>query len=121
MDVIKSITGQDPIRANFMRQYTFEFLPVCKLMMFGNHKPSLPNAGKAEKKRIRMISCNLQLSAPEIDKDLLAKLMAEGPGILRALIDWCRDWQEHELITPKSVEEQTESYFYTQYLFRKWL
>ena len=121
MDVIKSITGQDPIRANFMRQDTFEFLPVCKLMMFGNHKPSLPNAGKAEKKRIRMIPCNLQLAAPEIDKDLLAKLMAEGPGILRALIDGCRDWQEHGLITPKSVEEQTESYFYTQDSFRKWL
>jgi P4 family phage/plasmid primase-like protien len=121
MDVIKSITGQDPIRANFMRQDTFEFLPVCKLMMFGNHKPSLPNAGKAERKRIRMIPCKLQLAAHEIDSGLLAKLMAEGPGIWRALIDGCRDWQEHGLITPECVIEHTENYFYTQDSFNKWV
>jgi putative DNA primase/helicase len=121
MDVIKAITGQDPIRANFMRQDTFEFLPVCKLMMFGNHKPNLPNVGKAEKKRIRMIPCNLQLGTHEIDRDLVSKLMAEGPGILRALIDGCLDWQKHGLITPECVEEQTANYFYTQDSFSKWL
>ena len=121
MDVIKNITGQDPIRANFMRQDTFEFLPVCKVVMFGNHKPSLPNAGKAERKRIRMIPCELRLAAHEIDRNLFTKLQAEGPGILRALIDGCLDWQKHGLITPECVEEQTESYFYTQDQFRKWL
>jgi putative DNA primase/helicase len=121
MDVIKAITGQDPIRANFMRQDTFEFLPVGKLMMFGNHKPSLPNAGKAERKRIRMIPCNMELAANELDRDLLSKLMAEGPGILRALIDGCRDWQEHGLVTPDCVEEHTENYFYTQDSFNKWV
>jgi putative DNA primase/helicase len=121
MDVIKAITGQDPIRANFMRKDTFELAPVCKLIMFGNHKPNLPNVGKAEKKRIRMVPCNLQLAANDIDKDLLTKLMAEGPGILRALIDGCRDWQEHGLITPKCVEERTENYFYTQDSFNKWV
>jgi len=104
-----------------MRQDTFEFLPVCKLIMFGNHKPSLPNVGKAEKKRIRMIPCNLQLEPGQMDKNLLTKLMAEGPGILRAMIDGCMDWQAHGLITPKCVDEQTENYFYTQDTFSKWL
>ena len=87
MDVIKNITGQDPIRANFMRQDTFEFLPVCKLIMFGNHKPSLPNVGKAEQKRIRMVPCDLRLAAHEIDRDLFAKLTGEGPGILRTMME----------------------------------
>lgn len=121
MDVIKNITGQDPISANFMRRDTFEFQPVCKLIMFGNHKPALPNVGKAEKRRIRMIPCNLQLADREVDKDLAAKLMAEGPGILRALMDGCLDWQRNGLIIPKCVEEQTENYFYTQDSFTKWL
>jgi putative DNA primase/helicase len=122
MGVIKDITGQEPMRANFMRQDTFEFRPVCKLVMFGNHKPSLPNVGKADKKRIRMIPCNLQLAKHEMDRDLAGKMLAnEGPGILRAIIDACLDWQKHGLITPECVEEQTENYFYTQDTFSKWL
>jgi putative DNA primase/helicase len=76
MDVIKGITGQDLMRANFMRKDTFEFLPVCKLIMFGNHKPNLPNVGKAERKRIRMIPCELQLALGEIDRGLPERLQA---------------------------------------------
>ena len=121
MDVIKNITGQDPIRANFMRQDTFEFQPVCKLIMFGNHKPNLPNAGKAEKKRIRMVPCDLRLAPEKMDKNLTAKLMEEGPAILRAFIDGCLDWQANGLITTECVEEQTANYFYTQDTFGKWL
>jgi putative DNA primase/helicase len=121
MDVIKNITGQDPIRANFMRQDTFEFLPVCKLIMLGNHRPDLPNVGKAEQKRIRMVPCNLRLASHEIDRDLGTKLMAERPGILRALIDGCLDWHKCGLITPECVKEQTANYFYNQDQFKRWL
>jgi len=111
MDKIKQITGQDPMRANFMRKDNFEFRPVCKLIMFGNHKPNLPDVGKAVKKRIRMVPCNLRLKEGQMDRDLPAKLMNEGPGILRAMIDGCLDWQKHGLVTPACVEEQTENYF----------
>src|SRR5215467_6777707 len=114
LDKIKQITGQDPMRANFMRQNNFEFRPVCKLVMFGNHKPNLPDVGKAVKKRIRMVPCNLRLQEGQMDRDLPAKLLAEGPGILRALVDGCLDWQRHGLVTPQCVEEQTESYFSAQ-------
>ena len=37
------------------------------------------------------------------------------------MIDGCRDWQEHGLITPECVDEQTENYFYTQDTFNKWV
>jgi putative DNA primase/helicase len=121
MDVIKGITGQDTMRAHFMRKDNFEFLPVCKLIFFGNHKPNLPNVGKAEKKRIRMVPCNLQLSKAEIDVGLPDRLKAEGPGILRLLIDNCVKWQTEGLKVPSCVEEQTENYFYTQNQFGKWL
>jgi putative DNA primase/helicase len=90
MDVIKNITGQDPIRANFMRQDTFEFLPVCKLNMFGNHKPDLPNVGKAEQKRVRMVHCELNLAGPEIDKGLPDCVRGETGG-------YSRGWQGLEM------------------------
>jgi putative DNA primase/helicase len=120
MDKIKQITGQDWMRANFMRKDNFEFLPVCKINMFGNHKPTLPDVGKAVRKRLRLVPCHLQLKPEEIDRDLGAKLMMEGPGILRAMIDGCLDWQNNGLIVPECVDEQTESYFNAQDTVGKW-
>jgi putative DNA primase/helicase len=120
MDKIKQITGQDPMRANFMRKDNFEFRPVCKLVMFGNHKPTLPDVGKAVRKRIRLVPCNLRLQEGEMDRDLPVKLMNEGPGILRAFIDGCLDWQAHGLITPACVDEQTENYFSAQDIRKQW-
>jgi putative DNA primase/helicase len=111
MDKIKDITGGEPIRANFMRQNTFEFKPVGKIIMFGNHKPQLPDVGKAVKKRIRLVPCDLRLAEGQMDRGLLDKLKNEGPGILRALIDGCIDWQAHGLVAPDCVEQQTEDYF----------
>jgi putative DNA primase/helicase len=49
-----------------------------------------------------------------MDRDLPVKLMNEGPGILRAMIDGCLDWQKHGLVTPECVDEQTENYFSAQ-------
>ena len=120
MDKIKQITGQDPMRANFMRQDNFEFLPVCKLLMFGNHKPSLPDVGKAVRKRIRMVPCNLRLAEGQMDRDLPWKLQKEGPGILRAIINGCLDWQANGLIVPESVEVQTDRYFDQQDYVGQW-
>jgi putative DNA primase/helicase len=120
MDKIKQITGQDAMRANYMRRDNFEFLPVCKLVMFGNHKPNLPDVGKAVRKRIRMVPCNLRLAEGQMDRDLFAKLQKEGAGILRALIVGCRDWQANGLVVPHCVDEQTDRYFYNQDHFGQW-
>jgi putative DNA primase/helicase len=74
------------------------------------------------KKRIRLVPCNLRLKEGEMDRDLLVKLMAEGPGILRAMIDGCLDWQRSGgLITPECVEEQTDNYFNAQDVTAQWL
>jgi putative DNA primase/helicase len=120
MDKVKQITGQDSMRANFMRKDNFEFLPVSKLWMFGNHKPNLPDVGKAVRKRIRMVPCHLQLKANEMDRDLTTKLMKEGPGILRAFIDGCLDWQQNGLCVPDCVNKQTDDYFEAQDFIRHW-
>jgi putative DNA primase/helicase len=40
---IKALTGGDKITARFMRGDFFEFVPAFKLIVAGNHKPSLRN------------------------------------------------------------------------------
>jgi putative DNA primase/helicase len=42
---INMLTGGDPVRARFMRQDLFEFTPQLKLVISGNHKPSLRSVG----------------------------------------------------------------------------
>jgi putative DNA primase/helicase len=121
LDKVKDITGQEPIRANFMRKDSFEFLPVCKLIMFGNYKPRLPDIGKSVKKRIRMVPCNLQLKAGQMDKELMDKMIEEAPGIQRAFIDRCLDWQKNGLILPKCVARETNTYFDAQDMIGVWL
>ncbi|MFN7882906.1 MAG: phage/plasmid primase, P4 family, partial [bacterium] len=52
---IKALTGGDPISARFMRQDFFEFTPQFKLVVAGNHKPSIRNVDEAMKRRLHLI------------------------------------------------------------------
>jgi putative DNA primase/helicase len=44
---IKTLTGGEMIKARFMRQNYFKFLPKFKLLISGNHRPVLRNADEA--------------------------------------------------------------------------
>src|ERR1700722_11091631 len=44
---IKQLTGGDTVAARFMRQDFFEYRPVFKLIIAGNHKPSLRSVDEA--------------------------------------------------------------------------
>jgi putative DNA primase/helicase len=52
---IKQMTGGDVVTANFMRQDHFEFRPVFKLFVAGNHKPSLRSVDEAIRRRFNLI------------------------------------------------------------------
>ena len=49
------MTGGDVVAANFMRQDQFEFRPVFKLFVAGNHKPSLRSVDEAIRRRFNLI------------------------------------------------------------------
>jgi putative DNA primase/helicase len=61
---IKALTGGDPISARFMRQDFFEFTPQFKLLIAGNHKPSLRSVDEAIRRRLHLIPFNVTI-APE--------------------------------------------------------
>ena len=48
---IKTLTGGDKIAARFMRQDFFEYVPQFKLLIAGNHKPSLRTVDEAIRRR----------------------------------------------------------------------
>jgi putative DNA primase/helicase len=90
---IKALTGGDAISARFMRQDFFTFKPQFKLIVAGNHKPSLRTVDEAIKRRLHMVPFAVTIPAEERDIDLAEKLKAEWPQILNWMIHGCLEWQ----------------------------
>jgi putative DNA primase/helicase len=118
---IKSITGGDPITANFMRQDHFTFLPNFKLVMAGNHKPALRNVDEAIRARFNLIPFTTTIPAAERDPELPAKLLEEAPSILRWIIEGCHDWRHVSLKPPQVVKDATLSYFQDEDIFSQFI
>ena len=116
---IKQQTGGDRIAARFMRRDFFTYKPEFKLTITGNHQPALANVDDAMRRRVNIVPFINQ--PPEIDPQLGDKLRAEGPAILRWMIDGCVEWQRSGLHRPESVVRATDDYFSEQDLLGQWL
>ncbi len=107
---IKALTGGDAISARFMRQDFFTFEPAFKLMIAGNHKPSLRNVDEAVRRRFNLVPFTVTIPKAERDPNLPKKLEAEWPGILAWAIEGCLEWQRIGLAPPPAVLDATEGY-----------
>lgn len=107
---IKALTSGDPISARFMRQDFFSFMPTFKLMIAGNHKPSLRSVDEAAKRRFNLLQFAVTIPEDERDPTLPEKLKAEWPGILAWAIEGCLEWQRIGLSPPPAVQAATASY-----------
>jgi putative DNA primase/helicase len=90
---IKKLTGGDKVAARFMRQDFFEYRPAFKLIIAGNHKPSLRSVDEAIRRRFHLIPFSITIPPEERDPDLAEKLKDERPAILAWLIEGCLEWQ----------------------------
>lgn len=118
---IKALTGGDIISARFMRQDFFDYKPQFKLMVAGNHKPSLRNVDEAIRRRIHLIPFTVTIPIEKRDQTLPDRLWAERDGILGWAIKGCLEWQKIGLKPPASVVSATEEYFESQDAIKRWL
>lgn len=118
---IKSMTGGDPITARFMRQDFFEFVPQFKLLIAGNHKPSLRAVDEAIRRRFHLIPFAVTIPVSERDPKLTADLRAEWPGILGWAIEGCQHWQRTGLAPPPAVLDATKEYLESEDAAGNWL
>ncbi len=118
---IKALTGGDRIAARFMRQDFFEFKPQFKLIIAGNHKPSLRTVDEAIRRRFNLIPFAVTIPAAERDPALSKKLQSEWGGILQWMIEGCLEWQQHGLCPPKAVTDATTDYLTDEDAIAAWL
>jgi len=118
---IKSLTGGDKISARFMRQDFFEFTPMFKLIIAGNHRPGLRSVDEAIRRRFNLIPFTVTIPAPERDQRLAEKLAAEWPGILHWMIEGCRSWRSEGLNAPEAVRAATAAYLEAEDPMVSWI
>ena len=118
---IKTITGGDKVSARFMRQDFFEFFPQFKLLIAGNHKPSIRNVDEAMKRRLHLIPFTVTIPPEKRDGKLTEKLLLERDGILAWALEGCLLWQRAGLRRPQSVLNATDEYFEAEDAMGRWL
>lgn len=118
---IKQLTGGDPIRARFMRQDFFEFTPQFKLIVVGNHRPSLRGVDEAMRRRLHLVPFTVTIPSEERDPELPEKLQSEWPAILRWAIDGCLTWQREGLHPPEIVQAATAEYLDAEDALSLWI
>lgn len=117
---IKTVTGGDKLRANFMYHDMFEFTPQFKLLVAGNSRPAL-TAGEAMRRRLHVIPFTVTIPAEERDPGLLEALKAEADGILGWMIEGCADWQVQGLKPPPSVVAASDDYIDGEDTVGQWI
>ncbi|MBW8271105.1 phage/plasmid primase, P4 family [Caldovatus aquaticus] len=118
---LKALTGGDRITARFMRQDFFEFTPQFKLLVAGNHKPSIRNVDEAMRRRLHMVPFTVTIPPAQRDKRLPERLLAERDGILAWALQGCLEWQRIGLRPPATVLAATDEYFEAEDALGRWI
>ena len=118
---LKSLTGGDRIQARFMHQDFFEFTPLFKLLIAGNHKPRLRNVDVAMRRRLYLLPFTQRFTGEKCDRDLSNELKAEANGIMRWIVHGVERYLTLGLAPPAVVRDATAEYFAAEDLFDQWL
>jgi putative DNA primase/helicase len=117
---LKTLTGGDPISGRFMRGDFFDFNPTHKFIIAGNHKPGFRTVDEAIRRRFLLVPFTVCIPKEERDRDLTEKLKAEGPAILRWMVDGYLEWQCEGLMVPERVRAATNEYLADQDSLSQW-
>ena len=109
---VKLLTGGDKIKARFLYCDFFEFDQTWTITLFCNHKPIITGTDYAIWRRVRLVPWTVTI--PDSEKKpqdvVIRELLAEGPAILKWLLDGLADWQHDHHWMADEVKAATEEY-----------
>lgn len=118
--LLKRLTGGDPITCCFKFKDYFTYVPTFKVLFSTNEIPRIRSQNFAMKRRIKLIPFRQRFYdredglSPVKDDQLIGKLLAELPGILRWAVEGCSEWLNGGLQTPAVVKREVEKLFEEQ-------
>ncbi|MPW04853.1 hypothetical protein GCT19_04175 [Paraburkholderia sp. CNPSo 3155] len=118
---VKDISSGEKMSARHMRQDFYDFVPVCKLLFVGNHRPRLRQTGEAEKRRFRIIPFVHKVPENRRDSTLEDALRQEYPAIAAWMVEGAKAViAEGFGAMPVSVTQATDEYFSENDTFALW-
>jgi putative DNA primase/helicase len=121
---VKEMTGGDTLEGRELyARRSITFTPTHKLLMIGNHTPIVQDDSDGMWRRIKTLLFPSQFQPGDkgYDPDILAKLKADGPGALNALLRGFAKFQKTGIQIPESMTRATQQYRDDQDLFGQWL
>lgn len=109
-ELMKKITGGDPLTARQLYKAEREFVPQFKLLFAANHKPIIRGTADAIWRRVQLIPFLVTIPEAERNPYLSDELKDELPGILAWAVEGCLLWQEQRLRPPHVVQAAVEEY-----------
>lgn len=109
-NVIKDLSGGDAMRGRNLYENAFTFLPVGKLWIVGNHKPTIRGTDGGIWRRVRLIPFTQKFEGDADDRQLPDKLAAEASGILNWAVRGCLLWQREGLEMPDVIRAAVDEY-----------
>lgn len=119
--LVKSLTGGDVVTARFLRQEFFEFVPQFKLWISTNHKPVIKGTDDGIWRRLKLVHFRASFPPEKQDRDLVARLLAEAPGILAWAARGCLTWGAEGLSAPEALTVALKSYQAEQDVLGSWI
>jgi putative DNA primase/helicase len=110
--LIKDLTGNDTISARFLHKEFFDFQPTHKLMLVGNHKPTIKGSDEGVWRRVLLIPFTVTISKDKRRPmpEIIARFAEEMPGILNWAITGFMAYKARGLQTPDEVKQATAGY-----------
>lgn len=103
--------GGEAIRARRLYEHEVEFRPTCKIIMFGNYKPTITESTLALWRRLKLIPFNYTVADNDRDMLLGNKLSKELPGILTWAVQGCATWHVTRFLDePEAVSTAIREY-----------
>ncbi|PLW79082.1 DNA primase family protein [Cohaesibacter celericrescens] len=111
-DLIKGLTGGEPMKVRLLHQGFFDLVPIFKAVMSGNDMPYITGTDWGIWRRLLIVPWDVTISEAEKRPmaEVLAEFDAERSGILNWLLEGLSIYVNEGLQVPSSISDLTNSY-----------